>query len=65
MNRPKLDDKDYKALVREIGKLETHFGPLETRGAMRRYLNNIKERVKRKQTISQLRHELEALEARG
>jgi len=64
MKRPKLDDKDYKALVREIGKLETRFGALETRGAMRRYLNNLKEREKRKVAISQLRHELEALETK-
>ena len=65
MKRPKLTDKDYKALVREIGKLETRFGRTPTRGAMQRYLNHRKEQAKREREIVKLRSELVELEAKS
>lgn len=64
MKRPKLNDKSYKAFIREIDKLEGRFGVLETRGAMRHYLNNMKEKQKRIVTIRRLRHELDELESK-
>ena len=65
MNRPKLDDKDYKAILRDIKKLEIRFGVAQSRGAMRRYLNHTKELGKRQRAITQLRSELAELESKS